>query len=155
MRQYILRRVLLIIPTLIGVTIIVSLLAELLPGDFIDVMLVDHIGQGESRDELRAKWEAELGWNDPWVVQYGNWLWRAVQGDLGTSLIGSFNTVVEEIQTRIPVTLELGLLALLVGVVIAMPVGIISAVRQDSASTTCFAAPRSWRSRFPDSGSPC
>ena len=138
MRQYILRRVLLIIPTLIGVTIIVSLLAELLPGDFIDIMLADHVGQGEDREAIRAKWEEDLGWNDPWVVQYGNWLWRAVQGDLGTSLIGSFNTVVEEIQTRIPVTLELGLLALLVGVVVALPVGIIAAVRQDTWTDYVF-----------------
>ena len=138
MRQYIFRRVLLIIPTLIGVTIIVSLLAELLPGDFIDIMLADHVGQGEDRAQIRADWEEQLGWNDPWVVQYGNWLWRAVQGDLGTSLIGSFNTVVEEIQTRIPVTLELGLLALLVGVAIALPVGIISAVRQDTSTDYLF-----------------
>ena len=138
MRQYILRRVLLIIPTLIGVTIIVSLLAELLPGDFIDIMLADHVAQGEDREAIRAKWEEDLGWNDPWVVQYGNWLWRAVQGDLGTSLIGSFNTVVEEIQTRIPVTLELGLLALLVGVVVALPVGIIAAVRQDTWADYLF-----------------
>ena len=138
MRQYIFRRVLLIIPTLIGVTIIVSLLAELLPGDFIDIMLADHVGQGEDRAQIRADWEEQLGWNDPWVVQYGSWLWRAVQGDLGTSLIGSFNTVVEEIQTRIPVTLELGLLALLVGVAIALPVGIISAVRQDTSTDYLF-----------------
>ena len=55
-----------------------------------------------------------------------------VQGDLGTSLIGAFQTVNEELKTRIPVTLELGVLSLLVGVVIALPVGIISAVKQDS-----------------------
>ena len=132
MRQYILRRILLIIPTMIGVTMLVSLLTQLLPGDFIDVMLADHVAQGEDKAEIRAKWEEDLGWNDPWIVQYGNWLWDAVRGDLGTSLIGSFNTVVEELQNRIPVTLELGLLALIVGVAIALPVGIISAVRQDS-----------------------
>ncbi len=133
MRQYIFRRILLIIPTMIGVTMLVSLIAQLLPGDFIDVMLADHVGQGEDVEEIRAKWEEELGWNDPWIVQYGNWLWRLLQGDLGTSLIGAFQTVNEELKTRIPVTLELGVLSLLVGVAIALPVGIISAVRQDSA----------------------
>ena len=132
MRQYIFRRILLIIPTMIGVTMLVSLIAQLLPGDFIDVMLADHVGQGEDVEELRAKWEEELGWNKPWIVQYGNWLWRLLQGDLGTSLIGAFQTVNEELKTRIPVTLELGLLSLLVGVAISLPVGIISAVRQDS-----------------------
>ena len=138
MRQYIFRRVLLIIPTLIGVTIVVSLLAQLLPGDFIDIMLADHVAQGEDLEAIRAKWEEQLGWNDPWIVQYGNWLWDAVRGDLGTSLIGSFNTVIEEMQSRIPVTLELGLLSLIVGVSIALPVGIISAVRQDTPADYIF-----------------
>ena len=138
MRQYILRRILLIIPTMIGVTMLVSLLTQLLPGDFIDVMLADHVGQGEDVEQIRAKWEEELGWNDPWIVQYGNWLWDALRGDLGTSLIGSFDTVVGELSTRIPVTLELGVLALIVGVVIALPVGIISAVRQDSWADYVF-----------------
>lgn len=132
MRQYIVRRILLIIPTMIGVTMLVSLLTQLLPGDFIDVMLADHVGQGEDREAIRAEWEEQLGWNDPWIVQYGNWLWRALQGDLGTSFIGSFQTVVEEIEHRVPVTLQLGVLALIVGVAIALPVGIISAIRQDS-----------------------
>ena len=133
MRQYIFRRILLIIPTMIGVTMVVSLITQLLPGDFIDVMLADHVAQGEDVEEIRAKWEEELGWDKPWIVQYGNWLWRLVQGDLGTSLIGAFRTVNEELSTRIPVTLELGVLSLLVGLAIALPVGIISAVRQDSA----------------------
>jgi len=133
MRQYIFRRILLIIPTMIGVTMLVSLLTQLLPGDFIDVMLADHVGAGEDKERIRAQWEEQLGWNDPWIVQYGNWLWRALQGDLGTSFIGSFQTVVEEIEHRVPVTLELGVLALIVGVAIALPVGIISAIRQDSA----------------------
>ena len=132
MQQYIFRRILLIIPTMIGVTMLVSLIAQLLPGDFIDVMLADHVGQGEDRAEIRAKWEEELGWDKPWIVQYATWLGRLVQGDLGTSLIGAFQTVNEELKTRIPVTLELGVLSLIVGVAIALPVGIISAVKQDS-----------------------
>ena len=85
MQQYIFRRILLIIPTMIGVTMLVSLIAQLLPGDFIDVMLADHVGQGEDRAEIRAKWEEELGWDKPWIVQYATWLGRLVQGDLGTS----------------------------------------------------------------------
>ena len=138
MRQYIFRRVLLIIPTLIGVTIVVSLLTQLLPGDFIDVMLADHVAGGEDKQEIREKWEEQLGWNKPWIVQYGIWLWNAVQGDLGTSFIGGFQPVTKELESRIPVTLELGVLALLVGVVIALPVGIISAVRQDSFTDYIF-----------------
>ena len=132
MRQYIFRRILLIIPTMIGVTMVVSLITQLLPGDFIDVMLADHLGSGEDKEAFRARIEEQLGWNDPWIVQYGNWLWQLLQGDLGTSFIGGFQTVNEELRTRIPVTLELGVLALLVGVAIALPVGIVSAIRQDS-----------------------
>jgi peptide/nickel transport system permease protein len=138
MRQYIFRRILLIIPTLIGVTIVVSLLTQLLPGDFIDVMLADHVAGGEDKEAIRAKWEEELGWDKPWIVQYGIWLWNAIQGDLGTSFIGGFQPVTKELESRIPVTLELGVLALLVGVAIALPVGIISAVRQDSAVDYVF-----------------
>ena len=138
MRQYIFRRILLIIPTLIGVTIVVSLLTQLLPGDFIDVMLADHVAGGEDKEAIRAKWEEELGWDKPWIVQYGTWLWNALQGDLGTSFIGGFQPVTKELESRIPVTLELGVLALLVGVAIALPVGILSAVRQDSAIDYIF-----------------
>lgn len=132
MRQYLFRRILLIIPTLIGVTMVVSLITQLLPGDFIDVMLADHLGSGEDKEAFRQRIEEELGLDKPWIVQYGNWLWGLIQGDLGTSLIGGFQTVSEELRTRIPVTLQLGLLAMLVGLAIALPVGIVSAIRQDS-----------------------
>ncbi len=138
MRQYIFRRVLLIIPTLIGVTIVVSLLTQLLPGDFIDVMLADHVAGGEDKEAIRAEWEEQLGWDKPWIVQYGIWLWDAVRGDLGTSFIGGFQPVTAELESRIPVTLQLGVLALLVGVAIALPIGIISAVRQDSVIDYVF-----------------
>lgn len=130
MRQYILRRVLLVVPTILGVTILVSLLTELLPGDFLDILLQDHVGQGEDIEEYRNRIEEELGLNKSWPEQYGSWLWNLVQGDLGTSLHGSFRTVWEEVESRLPVTLELGVLALIVGVAIALPVGIVSAVRQ-------------------------
>ncbi len=168
MRQYIIRRILLIIPTMIGVTMVVSLLTQLLPGDFIDVMLADHLGSGEDKEAFREKLEEQLGWNDPWIVQYGNWLWNLVQGDLGTSFIGGFQTVNEELRTRIPVTLELGVLSMIVGIAIALPVGILSAVRQDSfldyvirgLAILALAAPGFWlavltiRIIFPELGLP-
>ena len=132
MRQYILRRVLLIIPTMLGVTILVSLLVEILPGDFVDTLMEDYTGQGESVQEFRERIEAELGLDKPWHEAYATWLWNALQGDLGTSLQGSFRTVWEELQHRIPVTMELGLLSLIVGAVVALPVGVYAAVRQDT-----------------------
>ncbi len=98
MNQYIIRRILLIIPTLLGVTILVSLLVELLPGDFVDTLLEEYTGQGESVQEFRARIEAQLGLDRPWHESYADWLWDAVRGDLGTSLQGSFRTVNEELQ---------------------------------------------------------
>ena len=133
MRQYIIRRVLLIIPTLLGVTILVSLLVEILPGDFVDTLLEDYTGQGESIQEFRARVEEQLGLGKPWHEAYATWLWNAVQGDFGTSLQGSFRTVWAELGARIPVTMELGILSLFVGTLVAVPVGVYAAVRQDTA----------------------
>jgi peptide/nickel transport system permease protein len=125
MRNYILRRLLLIIPTILGVTILVSLFMRLLPGDAVDA-LADSIGAGKE-DEVRH----ELGLDKPWPEQYVDWLGNALQGDLGTSLRSSGRTVVDELQGRIPVTLELAVLAMLVSLIVALPIGIYSAIRQD------------------------
>ena len=87
MRQYILRRILLIIPTMIGVTMVVSLLTELLPGDFIDVLLADHVGQGEDVEALRAKWKRSLG--------LGSALDRSLRPMALESLAGRFGNVAD------------------------------------------------------------
>ena len=125
MRQYLFRRLLLIIPTILGVTILVSLFIRLLPGDAVDA-LADQVGAG-NEDEIRA----ELGLDKPWPEQYLNWLGDAITGDLGTSFRSGGRTVVDELEVRLPVTIQLGVMALAISLVVALPIGIYSAIRQD------------------------
>ena len=126
MHVYLARRLLLVIPTLFGVSIIVFLLVRMLPGDAVTMLLQDY-NYGKDADELRAR----LGLDRPIYVQYVDWLGGVVRGDLGTSLRNK-TPVTEELLGRMPVTAELGLLAMIAGLLIAIPVGVISAVRQDT-----------------------
>jgi peptide/nickel transport system permease protein len=126
MHVYLARRLLLVIPTLIGVSIIVFMLVRLLPGDAV-TMLLQEYNYGKDADELRAR----LGLDRPIYVQYFEWVGAVVRGDLGTSL-RSKGSVSEELVARMPVTAELGVLAMIFGLVIAIPIGVISAVRQDT-----------------------
>ena len=133
MRAYFIRRLLLIVPTLFILSILVFLSVRFLPGDAIDAMLskVEFIGAEVDREAL----ERMLGLDVPVYVQYGRWiggiLWH---GSLGHSLLGSRGAVEEKIIDRLPVTIELGVLAILIGLAIALPVGIYSAMRQDTAA---------------------
>ena len=131
MRAYIIRRVLLVIPTLFILSILVFLSVRFLPGDAIDAMLVraGYIG-GVGVD--RAALEHMLGLDLPIHVQYGRWLGDIVlRGTLGESLWGG-EAIETKIIARLPVTLELGVLAIVIGLLIAVPVGVYSAMRQDT-----------------------
>jgi peptide/nickel transport system permease protein len=126
MHLYLARRLLLLVPTLLGVSIVVFALVRLLPGDAV-TMLLQEYAYAKDAEEMRAR----LGLDRPVYVQYGDWLGGVLRGDLGTSL-RSKSPVAEELGNRIPVTAELGALALLVGLAIAIPVGVLAAVRQDT-----------------------
>src|SRR5215204_4163661 len=108
MHVYLARRLLLVIPTLIGVSIIVFLLVRLLPGDAVTMLLQDYAYAADA-DEMRAK----LGLDRPIYVQYLEWIGGVVRGDLGTSLRNK-TPVSEELLGRMPVTAELGLMAMIV-----------------------------------------
>src|SRR5215204_6199513 len=125
MHRYLARRLLLVIPTLIGVSMVVFALVRLLPGDAV-TMLLQEYAYAKDADEMRAK----LGLDRPIPVQYVEWAGGVLRGDLGTSL-RSKNSVSEELLKRMPVTAELGVLGLMVGLLISIPVGVLSAVRQD------------------------
>ena len=132
MRAYIIRRLLLIIPTLFILSLLVFLSVRFLPGDVIDAMLAkpEFIGLELDREAV----ERILGLDVPVYVQYGRWIGNIFQhGSLGESLMGDWS-VNEKILGRLPVTLELGLMSIVIGLVIALPVGIYSAVRQDTAA---------------------
>ena len=133
MRTYIIRRLLLVIPTLFFVSIIVFLSVRLIPGDVITMMSTQASGSGSAMGVgvLREVLERELGLDVPWYVQYVRWMAGVFRGDLGESFRGQ-SPVTDDILPRLPVTLELGFFAMLVSVITALPVGIYSAIRQDT-----------------------
>ena len=132
MRAYIIRRLLLIIPTLFILSILVFLSVRFIPGDAIDAML----GSADFTAEVdRPALERMLGLDVPVHVQYGRWLGNIfLHGSLGHSLVWGQEAVEAKIVRRLPVTIELGVVAIVIGLLIALPVGIYSAIRQDTAA---------------------
>ena len=132
MRAYIIRRLLLITPTLFILTVLVFLSVRFLPGDVIDSIVGEMIYVAADFD--REALERRLGLDVPVHVQYGRWIGDILlHGTLGESLFGGY-PIMEKIIGRLPVTIELGVLAIIIGLVIALPVGIYSAIRQDTAA---------------------
>ncbi|NLJ73665.1 MAG: ABC transporter permease [Firmicutes bacterium] len=126
MWRYILRRLVMLIPVLFGISIFVFLLMHLTPGDPALLMLGEHAPTAQ----LEALRE-ELGLNDSLPVQYWNWLKRAVRFDFGRSL-RSKKLVTREILDRLPATAQLATAAVGISIIIGVPVGIISAARPNS-----------------------
>src|ERR1700730_12456724 len=127
MRNYILRRLVVALPSLLIASLIVFILPRLIPGDVVQLMLEEK-AYGKDLEDLRAK----LGLDRPIPVQYMVWVRQLAEGDLGESL-WTHQPVLGELARRMPVTLMLGLMALMVAVVIGVPIGFLSAVRQDGA----------------------
>jgi peptide/nickel transport system permease protein len=126
MTQYILRRILSLIPVLLGVSIVVFALIRLIPGDPVLVMLGER-----ARPEDVERVRHDMGFDQPIYTQYFQWIGRVLQGDLGTSIINRTEVVVE-LRSRLAATLELVLFGLLIGLVVGVSIGIISALRRDS-----------------------
>ena len=135
MRAYIIRRVLLLIPTLFILTILVFLSVRFIPGDVVDLIVGRMEWYGTGGEEIdREAVERMLGLDVPAYVQYGRWIRDILlHGTLGESLLGSY-AIEEKILGRLPVTIELGVLAIVISLLIALPVGIYSAIRQDTAA---------------------
>jgi peptide/nickel transport system permease protein len=124
MLSYILRRILIAIPTLILVSIFVFMLQKLLPGDPVLVMA------GEERDpEVLAYLREQYRLNDPLIVQYFHWVGNVLQGDLGMSL-RTRQPVATLIADKLPVTIQLAVMAMIFAFLIGIPAGILSAVRK-------------------------
>ena len=132
MRAYIIRRLLLVIPTLLILSTIVFFSVRFIPGDVIDSML----GKTDFLVDVdREVLERMLGLDVPAYVQYGRWLGGIfLHGSLGDSLVGNRAPVEQTILSRLPVTIQLGIMSIVIGLVIALPVGIYSAMRQDSGA---------------------
>ncbi len=193
MTQYIFRRLLLMIPTLIGVSLLITALLRLLPGDAVDILVTENAVGGGSQafkeivdgrlvaagidpiqagfgdriaieneliagqlkregidfatatdahkqaarntiafDSYKDKIRAEMGLDKNYVEQWWSWATGMLRGDFGSSIVGG-RPVADELKRRIPASVELGVLALLTSIVVAIPIGVLSAVRQDSA----------------------
>jgi peptide/nickel transport system permease protein len=126
LKRYVVKRLLIAIPSLLIASLIVFTLPRLIPGDAVQLMLAEK-AYAKDIEELRAK----LGLDRPIYVQYFEWAGRALRGDLGESL-WTRRPVLEEIGQRLPITLTLAVLALTFALSIAIPVGVVSAARQDS-----------------------
>ena len=131
MQGYILRRLLYAIPTVIGVSLIIFLAMRVVPGDPVVVMFGDE--PELIRAEDRAKIEADLGLSDPLVVQYGKWMKDIGTGKLGVSFWRG-DTVADLIKRRGPLTIEIAVMAIILAWVIGVPVGILSALHQNSVA---------------------
>ena len=131
MRTYILKRILLMVPTLLGAATLVFLIMRVIPGD-VALLIFGGDQAGHIDPKQLADMRQRLGLDDPLLVQYGRWLWGLLRLDFGTSL-WTGQPVIEELLIRLPLSLELALLATIVSVIIAIPLGMLAAVRQDTS----------------------
>ncbi len=129
MHQYILKRLALMIPTLLGITLVVSLSVRFLPGDIIDQVLGDNATF--VNEETRQSLESRFSLDKHPVEQYGYWLVGLARGDLGRSFI-SGRPISTDLKLRLPVSFQLGLMALVFAFAIGLPIGVLAAVRQDT-----------------------
>ena len=121
MVMYTVRRLLMIIPILLGVTFLTFAIAQVTPGDPVVLMLGNY-----ATPELVAELREQLGFNDPFLVQYGRYVWNAAHGDLGRSIRGQ-TPVLDEILARFPSTVQLTLSAMLLSIVGGVGAGVIAA----------------------------
>src|SRR5712692_10010418 len=126
LRRYLAKRLLVAAPSLLIASLIVFTLPRLIPGDVVALMLEEK-AYAKDLEEMRAK----LGLNRPIYVQYFEWLSRVARGDLGESL-WTRRPVLEEVGRRLPVSLEIATFAVFFALVISLPIGIVSATRQDT-----------------------
>ncbi len=129
MRKYILKRLLLVIPTLFGAAVLVFTLLRLIPGDICEVRMA---GSGGYFDESAIQiCREEMGTNKPMLMQFLNFIWGLMRFDFGTSM-WTGQPIVSEIATRFELSLQVAIMATIIGVIIAIPLGTISAVKQNT-----------------------
>ena len=128
MTQYIIRRLLLGVPTLLFVLFFTFMMVRLIPGNVVDLILAENpYATEQDKQDLKE----QLGLDKPIPTQFVKYVWNAAQGDLGKSpWTGA--PVSTELKNRFPVTFEFGIWAILIGLCISLPIGILSAIRQDT-----------------------
>src|SRR2546421_583478 len=130
MRTYVVTRLLLIVPTLLGVASLVFVIMRVIPGD-VTLLILGGDQAGRIDPAQVAAMKRRLGIDQPLLTQFGTWLWGVLRFDFGTSL-WSGRPVVEELLIRLPLSLELAMAATIVSALIAIPFGMLAAVRQDT-----------------------
>jgi peptide/nickel transport system permease protein len=128
MGTYVARRLVQLIPSLVGISLVVFLLLHLIPGDVVDALIGT---EGVLSPDVRASLRKVLGLDQPLQVQYLSWIWDMLHGDLGRSL-RSGQPVLSMLLQRLPVTAELSVLSLILSIVLSIPLGVLSAVRRNS-----------------------
>ncbi len=121
----------LFVPTLLGVSIAIFTLLRVIPGDVAALMLGGAEGEGSYTQEDLERVREQLGLNDPIYVQYGTWIWQLVRFDLGDS-IALGRPIAGELKRQFPITLQLAAFTAVVVALIAIPVGVLAAVKQDT-----------------------
>lgn len=134
MQQYVIRRLLLFAPAVLGVTLVVFILMRLVPGDIATILVYEAGTEGSrAAEQAVQKIRGELGLDRPWLQQYVNWLAGVIHGDFGYSY-WERRAVAENLRERFPRTLQLAGMTIVLAVLWAVPLGVISAVRQDTWS---------------------
>lgn len=129
MQRYIVKRFLLIIPTLLGVAVLVFVLMRIVPGDIVELRYTLE-GTAVS-DELLAKERARLGFDKPIANQFVEWMWGIVRLDFGKSM-WTDNPVTEEIALRLHLSLQVAIMATIFAAFLSIPLGILAALKQDT-----------------------
>jgi len=130
MGKYIVRRFLLMFPTLLGVAAVIFLLLRVIPGDVVEAKLMSGEGQAATAGVMAAE-RAKLGLDQPVWKQFAVWVWGILHLDLGVSM-WTGAPITEEIKLRFALSLQLAIMATVVATVLAIPLGILSALRQDT-----------------------
>ena len=128
MARFVARRLVYLIPTLIGISMIIFVLMRVIPGDVAAIMLGDYANPRDVREVTES-----LGLDKPVVVQYGEWMFGLLQGNPGVSLYNG-KSVLAELLRAIPVSAELAVLGVLFSLALGMPLGLLSAVKHDSGA---------------------
>ncbi|MBI4307598.1 MAG: ABC transporter permease [Chloroflexi bacterium] len=131
MKRYLVSRLLTAALSLVGVSLIIFAVMQVLPGDVARAILVGTSGEGSATPEKIAALRKELGLDQPVHIQYLNWAWGLLRLDVGRSLTTGF-PVFEEVKNRLPLTLELAALTVLFGTLLSIPMGVVSAIRQNT-----------------------
>ena len=132
MTTYITKRSLLFIPTLFIVTILVFAVLRVVPGDPAVLILGGEEGDDDYTKEQLDALRAKLGTDKPIYIQYFRWVGNMLKGDFGTSYFYEGDKVIDDIKFRLPVTIQLGLMSLIMASIVAIPLGVLSAIKQDT-----------------------